>query len=110
MCDPEVTGDHSNTQFWEEAKLAYKTLSNAEAREEYDAFLASQSAYMPHSAGEQAIDREEIERRKRERGRKRFMDDFDFANQEFFGLFQSRTKREQANTDPHELNFDASDI
>tara|TARA_B110000285_G_scaffold168004_1_gene187894 strand:- start:134 stop:292 length:159 start_codon:yes stop_codon:yes gene_type:complete len=37
-------------------------------------------------------DPEEVERRKKERGKQRFMDDFDFVNQDFFNMWKQRTQ------------------
>ena len=37
--DPEITGDNSNTQFFQELKLAYETLINPKTKEEYDIYL-----------------------------------------------------------------------
>ena len=56
-----------------------------ERRDEYDDYLASVGVNMSHEYSER--DEEEIERRRRERGKKRFMEDFDFANQDFFNMF-----------------------
>ena len=39
------------------------------------------------------MDPEEIERRKRERGKQRFMEDFDYVNEEFFNTFKQRTRK-----------------
>ena len=81
--DPEITGSNDNIQFFEELTLAYRTLIDPKLREEYDQYLASVGSSRTHDEGPE-IDPEEIERRKRERGRKRFMDDFDFVNEGFF--------------------------
>jgi hypothetical protein len=40
---------------------------------------------------QEQIDPEEVERRKRERGKQRFMDDFDYINEEFFNMWKERT-------------------
>ena len=47
---------------------------------------------MHKEKGETYIDPEEAERRSRERGKKRFMEDFDFLNDEFINMWKSRTK------------------
>ena len=39
--DPDITGDNSNLQIFEELKLAYTTLINPEQRKGYDLYLAS---------------------------------------------------------------------
>jgi curved DNA-binding protein CbpA len=72
--------------------LAYNTLINPEAREEYDDYLASVGSNREKVKDEE-MDPEEIERRRRERGKQRFMDDFDFLNDEFFESFKNRTKK-----------------
>ena len=88
--DPEKNPDHA--QFYEELTHAYRTLTDPNLREEYDLYLASVGSSRTHDEGPE-IDPEEIERRKRERGRKRFMDDFDFANEGFFNMWQTRSKK-----------------
>ena len=80
--DPAITGNNENVQIFEELTLAYKTLVDPKLREEYDEYLASVGTNIKHDEPE--IDQEEIERRKRERGKKRYMEDFDFANDSFF--------------------------
>ena len=47
--------------------MAYKTLINPDTKEEYDDYLSSVGGSRPHE--EEHIDPEEIERRKRERGK-----------------------------------------
>ena len=37
---------------------------------------------------EEKIDPEEVERRRRERGKQRFQEDFSFANDEYFNMFK----------------------
>jgi hypothetical protein len=61
-----------------------------ERREEYDIYLSSLGQNM-RKEKEAEMDPEEIERRRKERGKKRFMDDFDFANEEFFDSWKART-------------------
>ena len=78
--------------------LAYNTLINPEAREEYDDYLASVGSNR-EKVKEDEIDPEEIERRRRERGKQRFMDDFDFLNDEFYQNFRNRTKKGQSSSD-----------
>ena len=68
--------------------MAYDTLSRKESREEYDDYLDSVGVNMNHKYEE--IDPEEVKRRRKERGKKRFMEDFDFSNNYFFNMFQSR--------------------
>ena len=46
--DPDITGDNTTTQTFEELKLAYETLIKKETREEYDNYLDSLSANMEH--------------------------------------------------------------
>ena len=59
-------------------------------REEYDEYLSSLGANMKKEHGDE-IDPEEVERRKRERGRKRFEDDYQFVNEDFFNMWKHRT-------------------
>ena len=80
--------------------MAYKTLINPDTKEEYDDYLSSVGGSRPHE--EEHIDPEEIERRKRERGKQRFMDDYDYANEEFFNMWKQRTqKKEQGGSKQH---------
>ena len=44
---------------------------------------------------EDHIDPEEIERRKRERGKQRFMEDYDYVNEEFFNMWKQRTQKNE---------------
>lgn len=46
--DPDITGNNTTTQTFEELKLAYETLIKKETREEYDNYLDSLSANMEH--------------------------------------------------------------
>ena len=62
-------------------------------REEYDQYLESVSTPWGRKNDEPKIDPEEIERRKRERGKRRFMDDFDFVNEGIFNNWQNRSKK-----------------
>ena len=65
--DPAITGNDDNIQYFEELTLAYRTLTDPKLREEYDEYLASVGTNIKHDEPE--IDPEEIERRKRERGK-----------------------------------------
>jgi len=58
-------------------------------RDEYDDYLSSLGSNRSKEK-EADMDPEEIERRRRERGKKRFMEDFDFANEEFFNMWKQR--------------------
>ena len=69
--DPEITGDRSNVQLFEELTLAYNTLIKDEARKGYDLYLASVGLNMSKEKGPD-IDPEEVERRRQERGKQRF--------------------------------------
>ena len=71
--------------------MAYDTLINKASRDDYDEYLASVGGNMDHEYDER--DWEEIERRKRERGKKRFMDDYDFVNRDFFNMFKQRFQK-----------------
>ena len=87
--DPDITGKNDDLQTFEELKLAYETLMDDDKREEYDDYLSSLG--YNRTKEHEEIDPEEVERRRRERGKKRFMEDFDFANDEFFNMFKKRT-------------------
>ena len=89
--DPDITGNRDNMQIFEELTLAYKTLINVDTREEYDDYLDSVGSSRDRQK-EEKLDPEEIERRKRERGKKRYEEDYDFANEEFYNMFKERTK------------------
>jgi DnaJ-class molecular chaperone len=65
--DPDVTGDRSHVQVFEELTLAYKTLINKNSREEYDDYLASVGTNMNRDYEE--VDHEEVERRRSVRGK-----------------------------------------
>ena len=80
-------------------------------REEYDVYLASLGQNRARER-ETHMDPEEIERRRRERGKKRFMEDFDFVNDEFFDMWKQRTGSTQSEEDTRkeELNFNGANI
>ena len=61
--DPEITGDRSNVQLFEELTLAYTTLIKEETREGYDLYLASVGINMSKEKLPD-IDPEEVERRR----------------------------------------------
>ena len=77
------------TQF-EGIKLAYKTLSDPVSRADYDDYISqlrTVSGLYNDFHVEEEEDPEvlaERERRKRERGKKRFEQDYSFVNEEFF--------------------------
>ena len=80
---------------FEEIKLAYNTLSDADSRQKYDEYI-SQLQRVGNMKGkvEEEEDPEVIaerERRKKERGKKRFEEDYSFVNEEFFSSWQNRT-------------------
>ena len=100
--------------------LAYKTLINEETREEYDDYLDSVGSSRSRQK-EEGLDPEEIERRKRERGKKRYEEDYDFANEEFYNMFKERTKgkgqgaksgenSKETEEDVNDMNFNGKDI
>ena len=62
--DPDITGDNSTTQTFEELKLAYATLSKKETREEYDSYLDSLGVNMDHEE-EEAFEEDPEEKKKR---------------------------------------------
>ena len=111
--DPDITGDNSHTQVFEELKLAYNTLINDKTRTEYDEYLASVGTN--RGKVQEELDPEEIERRKRERGKQRFMEDYDFVNEEFFNMWKQRTasqgaEKESGSSNETALNFDGQNI
>jgi hypothetical protein len=75
-------------------------LSNAESRTEYDEYI-SQSRFSANYAGEK-IDDESARKRKEEKGKKRFEEDFSYANEEFFSAWQNRTGSKENKQDPEE--------
>lgn len=78
-------------------------------RLEYDEYLASLGYNMKKD--QENLDPEEIERRRRERGKKRYMEDFDFANEEFFNMWKQRTGNESQETILNDdINFNGADI
>ena len=112
--DPAITGDKSTLQEFFELKLAFTTLMDDEKRNEYDDYLSSLGAYRSKEK-EADMDPEEIERRRRERGKKRFMEDFDFANEEFFNMWKERAGGQAGNVNgegenTENLNFNGKDI
>jgi DnaJ-class molecular chaperone len=74
--------------------LAYNTLSKEETRKEYDDYI-SQSRFSANFAGanddEDPDLKAERERRKAERGKRRYEEDYSFINNEFFSAWQNRT-------------------
>ena len=48
MVDPDITGDNSTTQIFQELNLAYETLINEESRKDYDEYLASVGFNLDH--------------------------------------------------------------
>ena len=82
--------------FYDDLKLAYKTLYNESSRAEYDEYLAEYKGLSNmygdrhHQVEEED---EETRKRKQERGKRRFEEDFDHVNEEFFSSWQTRTKR-----------------
>jgi DnaJ-class molecular chaperone len=76
--------------------LAYRTLRDPEDRKEYDEYLAQLQAMSSfYGAKFEEVENPDVkanrERREKERGKKRFMDDFSYANDEFFAAWQNRT-------------------
>ena len=114
--DPDITGNRDNMQIFEELTLAYKTLISEEQREEYDDYLDSVGSSRDRIKDE-GLDPEEIERRKRERGKKRYEEDYDFANEEFYNMFKERTQgrkgasgSKEKDTEVNDMNFNGKDI
>lgn len=100
--------------YYDDLTLAYKTLVNDKNRQEYDDFLDDYYAVSGHHRRNKGLDFdeddpeviEERERRQRERGKKRFEQDYDFVNQEFFSYWKNRTGS-QTNQD---IAYDGSDL
>lgn len=86
--------------YFDDLTLAYKTLVNKASRAEYDEYISQNqrvsnywNAYWKEE-GEDSEDPEvvaERERRKKERGKKRYEEDYSFVNEEFFSSWQNRT-------------------
>ena len=85
--------------YFDDLSLAYKTLSNADSRAEYDDYISQIHRISRFWDEENHKNREEEDpeaaaekqRRRRERGKRRFEEDFSFANDEFFASWQNRT-------------------
>ena len=87
--------------------MAYKTLGNEATRTEYNEYIAqlqqisrSQNYWDTNTKNdEEAIEDPEVvaerERRRKERGKKRFEEDYSFANDQFFSSWQNRTNSHQ---------------
>lgn len=78
--------------------LAYSTLSNPVSRSEYDEYISqihSVSGLYNEDLRNAYEDDPEVlaerERRRKERGKKRFEQDYSFINDEFFSSWQNRT-------------------
>ena len=83
--------------------MAYKTLGNEATRTEYNEYIAqlqqisrSENYWDSNSKNEEdPIEDPEVmaerERRRKERGKKRFEEDYSFANDQFFSSWQNRT-------------------
>jgi DnaJ-class molecular chaperone len=101
--------------YFDDLTLAYKTLSNKDSRAEYDEYISQQQSVsnywnMNRKAEEDPEVIAERERRQRERGKKRYEEDYSFINQEFFNSWRNRT---QADTNPGKdggVMFDGDDI
>ena len=96
--------------------LAYQTLKNPDSREEYDLYI-SQDQFIQHIDGRDEEDPEvkaERERRRKERGKKRYEENYDYVNEEFFASWQNRTnsKAEASDSkgDSIETMFDGDDL
>jgi hypothetical protein len=73
--------------YFDDLNLAFTTLINKVSREEYDQYISSHkelsSMWNKKRSSEEEED-EETRRRKQERGKRRFEEDFDHVNEEFF--------------------------
>ena len=90
LTDPDVTGDNSLTQTYEEIKLAYETLRKKETRDEYDSYLDSLGVNMEHE--EEQFEEDPEEKKKRTGWKKQFMEDI--FNQEYLFMFNKRFKKD----------------
>ena len=77
--------------YFDDLTLAYKTLVNKVSRAEYDEYISQNqrvSNYWKANSQEEDSEDPEVvaerERRKRERGKKRYEEDYSFVNEEFF--------------------------
>ena len=96
--------------------LAYQTLKNPDSREEYDLYI-SQDQFIQHIDGRDEEDPEvkaERERRRKERGKKRYEENYDYVNEEFFASWQNRTNSKAETSDSKgdsiETMFDGDDL
>ncbi|CDW71259.1 chaperone protein [Stylonychia lemnae] len=104
--------------FLDDLTLAYDTLIQDESRAEYDEYV-SQHIMLSRlwaSVDKEEGDNEEAEKRKKgkiindqlrfikERGKRRFEEDYDFANDEFFSSWKTRTKSGQQQSGQHAEN------
>lgn len=89
---PDVNKDPNAQVIYDDLTLAYNILINAKSRKEFDEYLDQHSTMAGYQRRFTGKDQEEAEKtRKKERGKRRFEEDFDFANDEFFADFQQRT-------------------
>eukprot|EP00347_Sterkiella_histriomuscorum_P015383 403357225 len=78
--------------YCDDLRLAYDTLINEDSRGEYDEYISQhiKLSRLWKEMEKEEVDDEETERRKKERGKRRFEEDFDYANEEFFASWKSR--------------------
>ena len=131
--DPNAAGDAGNTLaddpimiiYFDDISLAYKTLVNNASRAEYDEYISQNQRisnyWDSNTKNDEEADPEvlaERERRRKERGKKRFEEDHSFVNEEFFTSWQNRTSNFKSTfqTDPKagektlETMFDGGDL
>ena len=100
--------------YFDDISLAYKTLSNSASRAEYDEYISQnqrvQNYWNSNKQEEEDEDPEVIaerERRRKERGKKRFEEDYSFVNEEFFSSWQNRTNNFKSGADGSEKSIEA---
>ena len=89
--------------FFDEITLAFQTLANEESKIEYDGYISQNQRinnFRNEGMGAEEEDPEvaaEKERRRKERGKKRYEEDYSFVNEEFFSSWQNRTNNHKQN-------------
>jgi hypothetical protein len=72
--------------YFDDLNLAFNTLISKSSREEYDQYISShrELSSMWNKKRSSEEEDEETRRRKQERGKRRFEEDFEHVNEEFF--------------------------
>jgi len=96
--------------YFDDLTLAYNTLINKASRIEYDDYISSHRKLSSMWEKKRTTDDDEDEetrKRRQERGKRRFEEDFDHVNEEFFTNFQSRTAGAAGGSSQGRQNADA---